>query len=123
MDNAGKGEVLVAHSTRVVVALCAVALIACVGITPETKMKISQPVDCSSAFEDIAHLENAHAGGGKRIFQGLMGVMPPSIIVSLFRAAARAPEGMYLDHWSVAWGTYNEKMDDKIASIRQKCDL
>ena len=114
---------MVARSTRVVVVLCAVALVACVGITPETKMTISQPVDCSLAFEDIAHLENAHASIGKRFFQGLMGVMPPSIIVSLFRAAARAPEGMYLDHWRVATGSYNEQMDEKIESIRQRCDL
>ena len=113
------------RSTRVsVVALCALySLTACVGISPETKMKISEPVNCSSGYEDISYLKSEHASGGKRLVQGLLGIMPPSIIISLFRSAARRPERMYLDHWTVASGSYNEQMEDKIASIKQKCSL
>lgn len=115
---------MAARNTRVaVVALCAFALTACVGISPETKMKISEPVNCSSGYADIAYLESEHASGGKRFVQGLFGILPPSIIISALRAAARSPERMYLDHWSVASGSYNEQMDDKIASIKQRCNL
>ena len=115
---------MVIRSTRVsVVALCAFMLTACVGISPETKMKISEPVNCSSGYADISYLESEHASVGKRFLQGLFGVMPPSIIISALRAAARSPERMYLDHWTVASGSYNEQMDDKIASIKQKCNL
>ncbi len=112
------------RSTRAsVVALCAFSLTACVGISPEAKMKISEPVNCSSGYADISYLKSEHASAGKRFVQGLFGVLPPSIIISAIRAAARSPERMYLDHWSVASGSYNEQMDDKIASIRQTCNL
>ena len=120
----GKEEALATRSTRVaVVALCAFAFSACIGITPETKMKISQPVNCSSGAADISYLESERASGGKRFAQGFFGIAPPSIIISLFRQAARSPEGAYTDHWKVASGSYNEQMDDKITSIKRKCDL
>ncbi len=111
------------RSTRVGAALCAFALSACVGISPETKMKISEPVKCSSGSADISYLDSEHASGGKRFLQGLFGIMPPSIVISIFRAAARSPEGMYLDHWRVASGSYNQQMNDKVASIKLQCNL
>jgi hypothetical protein len=120
----GKEEALATRiASLAIVALCAFALTACVGISPETKMKISQPVNCSSGSADISYLESEHASGGKRLLQGLFGIMPPSIIISLFRAAAKNPEGMYLDHWKVASGSYNEQMVDRVASIKEQCNL
>ncbi len=117
-------EDLITRRARVaVVALCAFALSACIGITPEAKMKVSQPINCSSGAADISYLENARASGGKRFAQGFFGIAPPSIIISLLRQAARSPEGAYTDHWRVASGSFNERIDDRITSIKQQCNL
>ncbi len=84
---------------------------------------LQRPASCDSAQPDIEALEASRAGGGKRLVQGLQGIMPPLLILSLLRDAfiGKPYRSIYLDHWRVAFGSYNNKIDARVAELQESC--
>jgi hypothetical protein len=73
-------------------------------------------VNCSTARQDIATLEQEKASVAKQIVSGARSVIP-------FSAAAGIVLGDQQDRMEVATGEYNDKIDAKIAEIRRKCGV
>ena len=93
----------------------------CVGISPQSRQMLQQPVSCQDAQRSIRTLQQDRAGGLERVAHGLQGIMPPAVIVSLLRDAYGKPfRSIYLDHWRVAFGSYNERIDERITEL-EKC--
>ena len=101
-------------------AACALFAAGCAGMTPEARQILQQPANCE---QDTQELEASRAGGGKRFVQGLQGIAPPLLVLSLLRDIfiGKPYRSIYLDHWRVAFGSYNKKIDERVAEIRQSC--
>ena len=103
-------------------ALCvAMVLSGCVGISPQAKRLLAEPAGCIAPQTDIALLGQSRSGGGRRFLQAMHGILPPLALVSLVRSLIGKPPGMYADHWRVATGRYNTKIDARMIEIRRVC--
>lgn len=85
-------------------------------IDDKAKQDLAAPVNCSTARQDIATLEQEKASVAKQIVSGARSVIP-------FSAAAGIVLGDQQDRMEVATGEYNDKIDAKIAEIRRKCGV
>lgn len=85
-------------------------------IDDKAKEDLAAPVNCSTARNDIATLEQEKASVAKQIVSGARSVIP-------FSAAAGIVMGDQRDRVEVATGEYNDKIDAKIAEIRRKCGI
>lgn len=83
---------------------------------------LQRPSSCDSAQPDVEALEASRADGGWRFAQGLQGLLPPLLILSLLRDAfvGKPYRSIYLDHWRVAFGTYNSQIDARVTEL-QNC--
>ena len=112
------------RNKRVVALFAAYALFAtgCVGMDAGARKILQDPASCAEAREDIRALQDSRAGGFKRFTQGLQGIMPPMVVLSLLRDIYGKPyRSIYLDHWRVAFGSYNNKIDARVRKL-QACD-
>lgn len=73
-------------------------------------------MNCATARQDIATLEDEKASVGRRALAGVRSVIP-------FSAAAGILLGDYSDRVEVATGSYNEALDSKIQEIRATCGI
>jgi hypothetical protein len=98
----------------------ALLLSGCAGINPDARYTLQQPMSCE---QDAAQLEASRASDMWRFAQGLQGIAPPLAALSLLRDifVGRPYRSIYLDHWRVAFGSYNEKIDMRVAEIRDIC--
>jgi len=73
-----------------------------------------------NASSDIQTLEDARAGGGTRFLQGFQGIAPPMIVLSVLRDAVwgKPFRSVYLDHWRIAFGSYNRRIDERVTELR-----
>ena len=112
------------HCVQTVASLAAVALFAagCAGIDPGARKMLQDPPNCAAASQDIRTLEDTRQGGFKRFTQGLQGVAPPMVILSLFRDIfiGKPYRSIYLDHWRVAFGSYNRKIDERVGGVERQ---
>ncbi len=102
-------------------ALAAFALFisGCAGITPDARQMLQEPATCQNAQRDIRTLEDGRASGGTRVVQGIQGVAPPMVVLSLLRDIYGKPfRSVYLDHWRIAFGSYNNKIDARVEELR-----
>ncbi len=111
---------------RTVVAMftaCALFTAGCAGMHADARKILQEPVNCADAREDIQALEASRPGGAKRFTQGLQGIAPPMVALSLLRDIfyGEPYRSIYLDHWRVAFGSYNKKIDSRVAELRS-CD-
>jgi len=83
-------------------------------IDPEVKKQLDAPINCATAKQDIATLEDEKASVAKQVISGARSIIP-------FSAAAGIVMGDAGDRIEVATGEYNNKIDAKIAQIRRKC--
>lgn len=83
-------------------------------INEESKANLDKPIDCSTAAHDIKILEEERASIGKQILSGVRSVVP-------FAAVAGILAGDYSDRVSVATGSYNRDIEDKVYLIRTTC--
>lgn len=106
---------------RTVAALACVVVLAssgCAGMNADARAMLQQPASCQNPKGDIETLEASRAGGGKRFLQGIQGILPPLVVISLVRDIFGIPyRSIYLDHWRVAFGSYNEKIDARVAEL------
>jgi hypothetical protein len=77
---------------------------------------LEKRVDCSTAQQDIATLEEEKASIGRRALAGVRSVIP-------FSAAAGILMGDFPDRVEVATGAYNEALENKIIEIRTVCGI
>lgn len=85
-------------------------------ISDEAKDKMNKPVNCASAQQDIADLEEEKASVAKQAGSGIRSVVP-------FAAAAGLLMGDYQDRVAVASGQYNADLQAKIDQIKLTCSL
>ena len=85
-------------------------------ISDEAKAHLNKPVNCATAKQDIADLEEDRASTAKQVISGVRSVVP-------FAAAAGAVMGDTEDRAKVATGEYNSDIDAKIDQIRMTCGI
>ncbi len=91
----------------------------CAGMNPDARKMLQKPASCANPQADLQLLEEHRPGTFKRITQGLQAVAPPMIVLSLLRDIIGLPyRSIYLDHWRVAFGTYDRKIDDRVSELR-----
>ena len=100
--------------------VCALAASGCAGMNPDARAMLQEPVSCENPQGDTQVLEASRPSGGKRFAQGLQGIMPPIIVLSLLRDIVGKPyRSIYLDHWRVAFGSYTTKIDKRVAELSE----
>jgi len=107
--------------TMLPLALLLVFSLSCASISQETIAAIEKPVDCSSASDDVAYLDDEKSGFFGRLFAAITAVLPPGSFIVIGRDLFGSPDGIWTDKWKVASGSYNRKIDDKIAGTKQQC--
>ncbi len=103
-------------------AITGLFLVGCAGMNADARKMLQEPATCSKPQGDIQVLENSRPGGFKRFTQGLQGIAPPMVIGSLLRDIfiGKPYRSIYLDHWRTAFGSYNRKIDERVAEL-QRC--
>ena len=94
-------------------AACALLITGCAGMNPDARETLQQPPECGQSVEQ---LEASRGSGMWRLGQGLQGIMPPMIVLSVLRDSfiGKPYRSVYLDHWRVAFGSYNRKIDARV---------
>ena len=104
-------------------ALCAVSLISCMdrknispipSVSEDARTSLERPINCRTAKQDIATLEDERASLGKQIASGVRSVFPIAAVAGLLT-------GDYSDRVQVATGQYNSDIDAKIDQIKATC--
>ena len=92
-------------------------------VSDDAKMKLSKDVDCSTAQQDIAALEEARASTLKQITTGAQYVMAPAVVINIFRSYNQdgTSEEFYNDREQVVTGEYNKSVEAKIEEIERIC--
>jgi len=78
----------------------------------------AQSVDCSTAKEDIAHLEHEKKSTDERKVKGVMSVMPIGIAINALSSAASSGS-----HKEMQIDDYNKQLDKRIAEIKAGCKI
>ena len=76
-------------------------------------------VDCSTAEQDIATLQDEKKATDERKVKGVMSVLPIGIVINAAASAGddkNDPEEMHIDE-------YNQKIDERIAEIKKACNM
>lgn len=94
----------------------AVLVLGCQTITAEDEARLEKTVDCTTAEQDIATLEEERASVGERILAGARMVLPAAAVAGVLRRDIG-------NRAEVATGAYNEELEAKITEIRQTCGL
>jgi hypothetical protein len=74
--------------------------------------------DCSNAKADIAHLEHEKKSTDERKVKGVLAILPIGLVVN-----AVSDDGESDPEEEMEINEYNQKIDDRIAEIRQNCNL
>ena len=79
----------------------------------DARQILQQPPECGQSVEQ---LQASRGGAFWRLGHGLQAILPPMILASLLRDAfiARPYRSIYLDHWRVAFGSYNGRIDRRV---------
>ncbi len=85
-------------------------------ISDEAKTALNKPVNCATAQQDIAFLEDQKASTAKQIASGVRSVVP-------FAAVGGAIMGDTEDRAAVATGEYNANIEAKIDQIKHQCGI
>lgn len=85
-------------------------------ISDDAKAKMNKPVNCATARQDIAELEDEKASVAKQVVSGVRSVVP-------FSAAAGLLMGDYQDRVEVSSGQYNADLQAKIDQIKMTCGI
>ncbi len=101
-------------------AACGLIASGCAGMHVDARQLLQEPLDCANAQQDIQVLEDSRPGGFKRLTQGLQALAPPMIVLSLLRDIfiGKPYRSIYLDHWRVAFGSYNRQVDARVGELR-----
>ena len=94
-------------------------------VSDDAKMQLSKDVDCTTAEQDVAALEEQRASTMKQIGTGVQYVVPVAVVVNIFRSYNQdgTSEEFYDDREQVLTGEYNESIAAKIEEIQSVCGL
>ncbi len=94
-------------------------------VSDDAKMQLSKEVDCSTAEQDVAALEEQRASTLKQIGTGVQYVVPVAVVVNIFRSYNQdgTSEEFYDDREQVLTGEYNKAIAAKIEEIQSVCGL
>ena len=92
-------------------------------VSDDAKMKLSKDVDCTTAKQDVASLEEERASTLKRVSTGVQFIMPPAVAINIFRSYNQdgTSEEFYTDREQVVTGEYNKSVEAKIEEIERIC--
>ncbi len=98
---------------------CALFTAGCAGMNADARKILQEPASCAGASQDLPALEASRPSGGERFVQGIQGIAPPMVVLSLLRDIfiGKPYRSVYLDHWRVAFGSYNRKIDTRVAEL------
>jgi hypothetical protein len=74
--------------------------------------------DCSNAKGDIAHLEHEKKSTDERKMKGVFAILPIGLVVN-----AVSDDGESDPNKEMEINEYNEKIDERIAEIKQNCNM
>ncbi len=95
--------------------------LACASIPERTKRELAAPIECEDLDLQMARLSRDHSAPMQRFVAGVQGILPPAVVISLVRDLLGKPRGIYVDHWRVAFGSYNEKIEGRMDQLFEKC--
>ena len=86
----------------------------------DARKMLQEPMNCANSQGDIQILEDSRPGAFKRVTQGLQALAPPMIVLSLLRDIfiGKPYRSIYLDHWRVAFGTYDHAIDHRVSDLK-----
>jgi hypothetical protein len=116
-------ETRLSASRGLIASVLVVALlgVGCASISQEAIAEINSPVDCATAERDVAFLEEEKSGFLFRTLAVITAILPPGSFIVIGRDLFSAPDGIWTDKFRVGFGTYNDKIDEKIERTRQEC--
>ncbi len=82
----------------------------------EAGLKDPAAINCATADGDLRLLQHEKANVAERIAEGVTAVYPAGLVVGLVTRT----EGTKV---KVATGEYNKQIDQRIAEIKQQCDV
>ena len=85
-------------------------------ISKQAKDELAQPVNCATAREDIRILEQEKASVAEMAKDGVTGLAPAGAVLGIITFTEK-------EKLEVASGTYNKKIDAKIAEIKRECGI
>jgi hypothetical protein len=100
----------------IILAVIAMLVPACAMKYKKTEQEMKQPINCATAEGDLRALEAEKANVAQQIAAGVTSIVPVSLVVGLVTGT----EGAKI---SVATGEYNKMIDQRIAEIKQKCNV
>ena len=77
---------------------------------------VKKPINCATAEADIRVLNSEKAHAAEQLADGVTAIVPVGMVLSTMAGT----EGKKA---SVATGKYNKMLDDKIAEIKQACNV
>jgi hypothetical protein len=100
----------------IAVAIIAVLVPACAMQYKKTEQDMKQPINCATAEGDLRALEEEKVNVGQQIAAGVTSIVPAGLVIGLVAGTAGA-------NWRVTTGEYNKMIDERIAEIKQKCNI
>ena len=82
----------------------------------QIEANLNAPINCSTAEGDIRILKSEKATNAEQIKAGITSVVPIGLVI-------HAGHGDEDESLKVATGHYDRLIDDKIAKIKEKCNL
>lgn len=77
---------------------------------------MTAPISCTNAQADIVHLEHEKKSTVERITKGVTAILPIGLVLNLAK-------GTEDDAVQMATGEYNDRIDVRIAEIKDTCGL
>lgn len=102
------------------VAILTLALVGCSTQAPAPEQQVQASLDksinCSTASADIQTLTSEKARTSQEIEDGATSIIPIGAVAHMFGGSEK--QGL-----EIGTGEYNKKLDEKIAAIKQQCNL
>lgn len=95
------------------------SLLCAAGIGCNAMAEDQPAIDCSTASEDIAHLQHEKKSTDERKMKGVLGILPIGIVVNAATGGYKKADSnkqMHVDE-------YNARIDSRIADIKKACNV
>jgi hypothetical protein len=100
----------------IAIAIIAVLVPACAMQYKQNEQQMKQPINCATAEGDLRALQSEKANVAQQIAAGVSSIVPAGLVLGLVTGT----EGTKM---SVATGDYDKMIDQRIAEIKQKCNV
>ena len=100
----------------IALAIIAVLVPACAMQYKKTEQEMKQPINCATAEGDLRALEAEKTNVAQQIAAGVTSIVPAGLVIGLVTGTAGAK-------WNVTTGEYNKMIDQRIAEIKQQCNV